>query len=77
MPLTAAVIMVWMLTTLEWKELAAVTGLAIVSGFVYWLIEHKRAMASPAAVSAPTGIWAHPLPAAEDSEPKSGEHPHT
>jgi hypothetical protein len=45
-PLTAAVIMVWMLTTLEWKELAAVTGLAIVSGFVYWLIEHKRAMAA-------------------------------
>src|SRR5262249_457611 len=46
LPLIAAVIMVWMLTTLEWKELAAVAGLALVSGFVYWLIEHKRATAA-------------------------------
>jgi hypothetical protein len=45
-PLIVAIIMVWMLTTLEWKELAAVKGLSLVSGFVYWLIEHKRRMAA-------------------------------
>jgi amino acid transporter len=40
-PLIATAIMVWMLTTLEWKELAAATGLVLVSGFVYWRIGHK------------------------------------
>ncbi|PWU12299.1 MAG: amino acid permease [Verrucomicrobia bacterium] len=43
LPLAAAAIMVWMLTTLEWKELAAATGLVLVSAVVYWFIEHKRA----------------------------------
>jgi amino acid transporter len=36
-PIAASAIIVWMLTTLEWKELAAAGGLIIVSGIVYGL----------------------------------------
>jgi hypothetical protein len=43
LPLVATAIMIWMLTTLEWKELAAATGLVLISGLVYWVIEHKSA----------------------------------
>jgi amino acid transporter len=43
-PLAAAVIMVWLLTTLEWMELGATAGLVIVSGVVYGIIGRIRAM---------------------------------
>jgi hypothetical protein len=43
-PLAAAVIMVWLLTTLEWIELGATAGLVIVSGVVYGIIGRIRAM---------------------------------
>jgi amino acid transporter len=36
-PLLAAAIMIWMLTTLELKELAAAAVLVLVSGVAYWL----------------------------------------
>jgi basic amino acid/polyamine antiporter, APA family len=36
-PLAASAIIVWMLTTLEWRELAAAFTLVIVSGAAYWL----------------------------------------
>jgi hypothetical protein len=38
-PLAASAIIVWMLTTLESKELAAAAGLVIVSGAVYGIRE--------------------------------------
>jgi amino acid transporter len=38
-PLAASAIMVWMLTTLERKELVAAAGLVIVSGAVYGIRE--------------------------------------
>ena len=41
-PLAASAIMVWMLTTLERKELAAAAGLVIVSGAVYGIRERMR-----------------------------------
>jgi amino acid transporter len=41
-PLTASAIIVWMLTTLEWKELAAAAALVILSGLAYALWERKR-----------------------------------
>jgi len=44
-PLAASAIMVWMLTTLEWKELAEAAGLVIVSGAIYGLRERMRANA--------------------------------
>jgi amino acid transporter len=36
-PLAASAIIVWMLTTLEWRELIAAFTLVAVSGTVYWL----------------------------------------
>jgi amino acid transporter len=36
-PLAASAIIVWMLTTLEWKELVAAITLVTVSGMVYWI----------------------------------------
>jgi APA family basic amino acid/polyamine antiporter len=44
-PLAASAIMVWMLTTLEWKELAEAAGLVIVSGAIYGIRERMRANA--------------------------------
>src|SRR5882724_2366266 len=41
-PLAASAIIVWMLTTLERKELAAAAGLVIVSGAVYGICERIR-----------------------------------
>jgi amino acid transporter len=41
-PLAASAIIVWMLTTLELKELVAAAGLVIVSGAVYGIREQKR-----------------------------------
>ena len=41
-PLAASAIIVWMLTTLERKELAAAAGLVIVSGAVYGICEHMH-----------------------------------
>ena len=41
-PLAASAIIVWMLTTLERKELAAAAGLVIVSGAVYGICERMR-----------------------------------
>jgi amino acid transporter len=38
-PLAASVIMIWMLTTLEWKELAEAAGFVIVSGAIYGIRE--------------------------------------
>ena len=37
-PLLASVIMVWMLSTLEWKELLAASGLVVISGLIYVLL---------------------------------------
>jgi amino acid transporter len=42
-PLAASAIIVWMLTTLEWKELAAAAALVIGSGAVYGICESARA----------------------------------
>ena len=36
-PVAASAIIVWMLSTLEWKELAAGVVLVVVSGTIYWL----------------------------------------
>jgi hypothetical protein len=36
-PLAASAIIVWMLTTLEWRELAAAIALVAVSGTGYWI----------------------------------------
>jgi amino acid transporter len=36
-PIAASAIIVWMLTTLEWRELIAAFTLVVVSGIVYWL----------------------------------------
>jgi amino acid transporter len=44
-PLLAAAIMIWALTTLEWKELAAAGGLVLGSGTAYWIYERKRSHA--------------------------------
>src|SRR5882724_9987053 len=41
-PLAASAIIVWMLTTLERKEIAAAAGLVIVSGAVYAICEHMH-----------------------------------
>ena len=41
-PLLASVIMVWMLTMLEWKELLAAAGLVVIAGVVYWICERKK-----------------------------------
>src|SRR2546426_4124745 len=41
-PLAASAIIVWMLTTLERKELVAAAGLVIVSGAVYGICEKRR-----------------------------------
>jgi amino acid transporter len=41
-PLLASAIMIWMLTTLEWKELVAAAGLVIVSGVAYWISTRQR-----------------------------------
>lgn len=41
-PLLAAAIMIWMLTTLEWKELAAAAVLVLGSAIAYWLRERSR-----------------------------------
>jgi amino acid transporter len=41
-PLLASAIMIWMLTTLEWKELRAAAVLVIVSGVVYWIYERYK-----------------------------------
>src|SRR5438876_3287578 len=49
-PLAASAIIVWMLTTLEWKELAAAAGVVIVSGAVYGIcerIQEKRKRRPP------------------------------
>jgi len=42
-PLAASAIIVWMLTTLEWRELAAAAGLIVASGTVYAIRERRRA----------------------------------
>jgi hypothetical protein len=33
--------MIWALTTLEWKELAAAGGIVLGSGAAYWIYERK------------------------------------
>jgi APA family basic amino acid/polyamine antiporter len=43
-PLAASAIIVWMLTTLEWRELVAAITLVAVSGTVYWM---QGRLASP------------------------------
>lgn len=43
-PLAATAIIVWMLTTLEWKELAAAAGLVAVSGAIYGIRERKASL---------------------------------
>jgi basic amino acid/polyamine antiporter, APA family len=48
-PLLASAIMIGMLTTLELKELAAATGLVLVSGIAYWI--HSRLRSSPLSVN--------------------------
>jgi amino acid transporter len=42
-PLAASAIMVWLLTTLDWKELAAVGGLVVVAGAIYGIRERIQA----------------------------------
>jgi hypothetical protein len=41
-PLAASAIIVWMLTTLEWREIAAAAGLIGVSGTVYAIRQRFR-----------------------------------
>jgi amino acid transporter len=41
-PLVASAIMIWMLTTLEWKELVAAAGLVVAAGAIYWVWERRR-----------------------------------
>jgi amino acid transporter len=41
-PLPASAIMIWMLTTLEGKELLAAAGLVVISGVVYWIRASRR-----------------------------------
>jgi hypothetical protein len=38
--------MIWMLTTLEWKELVAAAGLVATAGVVYWISEQRKASGS-------------------------------
>jgi amino acid transporter len=42
-PLMASAIMVWMLTTLEWKELAEAAGFVIVTGVIYGILVRTQA----------------------------------
>jgi len=46
-PLAASVIILWMLMTLEWKELAAAGGLVIVSGAIYGTSEIMQKKRKP------------------------------
>ena len=45
-PLAASAIIVWMLTTLEWRELIAASTLVAVSGLVYWLYGQRSSAPS-------------------------------
>lgn len=41
-PIAAAAIIVWMLSTLKWSELIATAALVIATGLAYWLLELRR-----------------------------------
>jgi amino acid transporter len=50
-PLLATAIMIWMLTTLEFKEWASTGGLVLVSGVAYWI--HRRVRIQSPSVDRP------------------------